>query len=128
MNKIVSTICGALIAFTSTLFLQSDLQAQYPIAVQAVGPVVVGYAPERRGLFGQRTVYRPLVAPVATAAPVVTVARPVVAAPIAVGYAPPVVAGYAPPVAAYYAPPAPVAVPVQAYRVPVHAHYPLFGF
>jgi hypothetical protein len=99
-------------------------EAQSPVVVQPVAPVVVGYAAERRGLFGLRRVYRPIVAP-AVAAPVVaapiTVARPVIT-PVTSYYAP----AAAPVVRSYYAPA--VAVPVSTYRIPVPAYVPVVGY
>ena len=128
--------------------------AQYPVAVttlQPAVPAVVGYVPERRGLFGRRIVYRAVVAPVAIApvAPIVTAARPALASPtVTVGYAPiapvaPVRAYYVPavpavryapvrayyaPVRSYYAPVAPAVVPVRVYRVPVTPYVPAVGY
>jgi hypothetical protein len=127
----------------AVITMPSEAQAQVPIAVAPAVPAVVGYTAERRGLFGQRVVFRPVVAPVATAVPVttfaptvtvarpvvtvarpvVTVARPVVTVPtpvvsqrVVVGFAPPVT-----PVTSFFAPPVavPVAAPVTTFRVPV---------
>lgn len=120
----------------AVITMPSEAQAQVPIAVAPAVPTVVGYTAERRGLFGQRVVFRPVVAPVATAVPVttfaptvtvarpvVTVARPVVTVPtpvvsqrVVVGFAPP-----AAPVTSFFAPPVavPVAAPVTTFRVPV---------
>ena len=109
--------------------MSSNADAQYPVAVvpvQTVSPVVVGYSAQRRGLFGRRVVYRPVVSapyavpvapvvgtPVVAARPVtvvpsVTVARPVVVAPAPVAV----------PVMTYRVPTVPI-VPVQTYRLPV---------
>lgn len=109
--------------------MSSNANAQYPVAVvpvQTVSPVVVGYSAQRRGLFGRRVVYRPVVTapyavpvapvvgtPVVAARPVtvvpsVTVARPVVVAPAPVAV----------PVMTYRVPTVPI-VPVQTYRLPV---------
>lgn len=105
--------------------------AQWPVVTTyAPAAPVVGFVPERRGLFGLQTVYRPIVGvpaavPVATyvpAAPVVVsrpvmvaqpviVARPVVVAP-PVTVAHPVVVSQ--PVTTYYAPAAPAAVVAPA--------------
>ena len=89
-------------------------QAQAP-AVVAYYPAVpaVAYVPEARGLFGLRTVYRPVVA-YPMAAPV---AVPVTPAPVAAYYAP------AAPVTAYYAPPAASAV-YYAPAAPATTYYP----
>ena len=139
MRNFARYLLVAAVAVAGAIAFQSDAQAQVPIAVTTVQPVVpavVGYTAERRGLFGRRVVYRPVVAPVGAAVPVastvtvarpvvtvarpvVTVARPVVPAPI---IAPPPVAAYYPPVAVPVAVPA----PVTTYRVPVV--YPYWGF
>ncbi len=116
MNNVKRILIAGLIAGVITIALQNDAKAQYPVAVQPVVPAVVGYTAERRGLFGQRVVFRPVVAnvpaaPAVAVEPAVTVARPVVTV------ARPAVE----PVAAYYPPPAqPV---VTTYRVPVVTTY-----
>jgi hypothetical protein len=142
IRTVTRLLCVGFIATCLTWMLQSDASAQYPVAVTAVQPVVpavVGYAPQRRGLFGRRVVYRPVVAPVVVARPVVApvvVARPALA-PVVVarpGFAPVVVARpafapvMAPPVSAYYAPPVRVLVPVRTYRIPVTNYVPVIGF
>jgi hypothetical protein len=141
MRTINRSLFAGCIALSMTLAVPSDASAQSPVAIQPVAPAVVGYTAERRGLFGRRVVYRPVLAPVAAAvpvAPVVTAARPVFAAPVTVNYAPavaPVTVRYAPaavryapavaPVTVRYAPTvapvtvryAPAVAPVAAYRV-----------
>ena len=137
MRTITRSLTVGLFAIFMTFAFERDANAQYPVAAQPVAPAVVGYAAQRRGLFGRRVVYRPVVAPVPVAAvpvaPVVTAARPVIAAPVTVGYAPavapvtvryaPVTVQYAPavvaPVAAYRIAPAPIVAPVRTYRVAV---------
>ena len=126
---VAAVMSGAVIS------MSSESEAQVPVAVSPAVPAVVGYTAERRGLFGWRVVYRPVVAPVAAAVPVagvaptvtvarpvVTVARPVVTQRVVVGYAPPAV-----PVTSFYAPPVavPVPAPITTYRVPV---VPVVGF
>ena len=144
MRHVIKLLCCTVVITSFSLASASRAEAQYAVAVQPVAPAVVGYTAQRRGLFGRRVVYRPVVAPVAVApvaveAPV-TVARPVVSAPITVArpvIAAPVVTSYyapaAPVVRSYYAPPAPVVrsyyappvvVPVQSYRIAV----PVIGF
>jgi hypothetical protein len=94
-----------------TIFAPSSAQAQFPVAVPTWQPAavpVVTYLPERRGLFGLQTVYRP----------VVTFASPVVTAPAPVVVASPVIQAHhlapAPaPVTTFYAP-----APVTTFRVP----------
>ncbi len=108
-NKLLC--CIALITSIS-LTAGSRAEAQYPVAVQPVAPVVVGYSAQRRGLFGRRIVYRPVVAPVAVA-PVAVAAPVTVARPVVVAY-PPTVA----PVASYYAPAEPVATSYYAPQRP----------
>ena len=109
--------------------------AQVPIATTFVPAApVVGFVPERRGLFGLRTVYRPVVgfpaaAPVTVARPVivsrpVTVARPVIVTqPVTTYYAPaaPTTTYYAPaaPTTTYYAP----AAPTTTYYAPAAPTY-----
>ena len=124
-------LMAALAAGCMMFGLEGQARAQFPIVVtppQPVLPAVVGYSTERRGLFGQRVVMRPLVSPVATlpAPPVVVAARPVVTAT-----APPVITlppavstsvGYT----TYYTPSiipaAPLAVPLAP--VPVTSYLP----
>ena len=79
--------------------------AQGPIVTYYPPPPVVGYVPEVRGLFGQRLVYRPVVA-----AP---------AARVATYYAPAPMVGYGVPVTTYYAP----AAPVVSYPARVTTYY-----
>ncbi|TWU34304.1 hypothetical protein [Novipirellula artificiosorum] len=117
MHRFLRFSAIALFMICVTIHSGQDAKAQYP-SVQAVAPAVVGYVPERRGLFGWRTTYRPVIAPVSVAAPVVT-ARPVVVARPAIA-SPPVTVRYAPmpaPVTSYYAPPS-VAAPVRSYYAP----------
>lgn len=85
---LLATVCGGMLVATS-----EQAAAQYPV-VTAYGPATpaVGYVPVRRGLFGLRTAYQPVVSypavvpvTVAPAIPVirarlVTVARPVIVA------------------------------------------------
>ncbi len=118
----------------------SDATAQAVVTYYPSAPVV-GYAPEVRGLFGRRLVYRPVVAaPVATyyapapaavtsyyaPAPMMSYYAPPVAAPAAVTsyYAPAVAAPVA--VTSYYAPAAPLVYPgrVVTYRVPARVMVP----
>lgn len=96
------------------------VSAQAPVAVTTYQPVqpVVAYYPVRRGLFGRRIVYRP----------VVTYAVPAASVPVTTYYAP-----AAPPVTTYYAPAAPVVTaPVTTYYAPapVTTYYyaPVIGF
>ena len=112
--------------------MPSDAQAQYPVAVtqvQPVVPAVVGYTAERRGLFGWRVVYRPVIAgvPSVPVTPTVAVAPAVVSQRVVMGYAPPVG-----PVTSYYAPPvsvaAPLPPPITTYRVPLPAVVPYVGY
>jgi hypothetical protein len=103
---------AALAAWAAVLGAASDAAAQWPVYYPA--PAAVGYAPEIRGLFGRRLVYRPVVAAPVAFAPVVApipVAAPVpvVRAPVTAFYAPGPVA-----VASYYAPSVPmVGAPVR---------------
>ena len=129
--------------FAVSLFSLANVQvacAQYPIitSVPSSFPAVVSYVSERRGLFGRRVVYRPIVTPVARAVPAVTsypvaVSRPVVVAP-PVAVATPLVVRYPPPtprVSRYYTPmpPAPVLVPLRPYQIPVTTYYvPVVGY
>ena len=81
MTKLVRCLLLAGSAAAAITILPNEAHAQQAFAVTPAAPAVVGFTAERRGLFGWRTVYRPIVAPVATAVPVapaVTVARPVI--------------------------------------------------
>jgi len=141
MRSFSRNFIAGFIPLAMTLAFQSDVNGQYPVAVQPVMPAVVGYTAERRGLFGRRVIVRPIVGQVAAVvpvAPVVVAARPIVAAPAVVA---PITMGYAPavsyyrgptPVATYYRGPVPVAtyyrapapiLPIRAYRVHVNYGY-----
>lgn len=145
MGKFARCLVLVAVVTVASLAVQGDAHAQYPVSVTTVQPVVptavVGYTAERRGLFGWRVVYRPIVAPVAAPVPVTTtvsVARPVISAPLSA----PVTVGYAPveaPVTSYYAPPVPIAAPpvpvavpmvppVTTLRVPVPVVTPYIGY
>jgi len=138
MLKLINRVGLALLA-SGVLFVlvADDAKAQRPMAVTAYYPPqsVVTYLPERRGLFGQRFVYRPVVSYAAPAVSTVPAPRVVSIAPtptttyyapsiaVTTYYAPPV------PVTTYYPPPAPVIVapaPVTVrYRpAPVITYYP----
>ena len=125
------------------LFAPSQAYAQVPMAVpmlQPAGVPVVTYMPERRGLFGLQTVYRPVVtmatpmfaapAPVVVASPVIQAqpvfqAQPV--APVTMFRAPAPVTTFRMP-APVMAAPAPVTVftpPVQVFTPPVQAFSPV---
>lgn len=135
VTRILRLVGAALAAWGVLLGVAYDAAAQGPVVVYYPASPAVTYVPEVRGLFGQRLVYRPvLAAPVAVAAaPAVVVARPVttyyapaVSAPVTSYYAPavpaPATTYYAPaPVAvtSYYAP----AVPVLSAPAGVTAYY-----
>ena len=148
MNYVSRLLLVGMIAVGGLIALAGEAQGQVPVAVTTVQPVVpgvVGYLPERRGLFGQRIVYRPVVAPtvaapavtvtqplavsqsVAVARPVTTVAQPLAVAPT-VTVARPVIAAPVVPVRSFFAPAAPVAVPVTTYRIPVTTYVPAIGY
>jgi hypothetical protein len=101
----------------------SEAQAQVPMAFTTVQPAVVPvvtYMPERRGLFGLQTVYRPVVtfaapAPVVVASPVVQTFQPApVLAPVTVHRMPVPVTAFQSPVVV-----APTPAPVTTFRAPV---------
>ena len=105
MRSISTYLCFGLMTVAMGLADQREAEAQYPYTinaaptyiapVQAYAPAIVGYTAERRGLFGRRTVYRPVLGPsvaqpIAVAAPVETITQataigpaPIAAAPIA---------------------------------------------
>ena len=119
---------AAVFAIAGSLFFIADVQhvkAQYVTTYYAPAPTV-GVVPVRRGLFGLRTEYVPVVTgsvpvPVTTMyapAPVTTMYAP---APVTTMYAPaPVTTMYAPaPVTTYYAPARVVPLaPVTTYYAP----------
>lgn len=138
MLRLINRVALAVLAGGLVFFLTADsANAQRPTAVTtyyAPQPVVT-YLPERRGLFGQRVVYRPAVTYTAPVVSAVPAPPPVVVAPAPVTtyYAPSAaVTTYRVPsvrVTTYYAPPAPVVVapvPVTVrYRpAPVVTYYP----
>lgn len=99
----------------------NEAQAQVPMAFTTFQPAavpVVTYLPERRGLFGLQTVYRPVVtfaapAPVFVASPVVQTFRPApVLAPVTVHRMPVAVTTFGAPMV--FAP-----APVTTFRAPV---------
>jgi hypothetical protein len=99
----VNAGCLVLVLAGALLLPAPRLAHAQPPAVVAYYPATpaIAYVPTPGGLFGLRTVYRPVV-PAA-------VALPVVPAPVTTYYAPPAAA------AVYYAPPAPV---VRTYYPP----------
>jgi hypothetical protein len=109
MYRIVICLIVVCVALASLFAIAQPAQAQVAVTAYYPAAPVVTYLPERRGLFGQRLVYRPVVT---HAAPVA-----VAPAPVTTYYAPAVRACYyAPaPVTTYYAPAVPVA-PVTVYR------------
>jgi hypothetical protein len=134
INRVALAVLASGLLFTLTA---DNAKAQRPTVVTTYYPPqpVVTYLPERRGLFGQRIVYRPAVTYAAPVVSTVPAPPPVVVAPA------PVTTYYAPsaavttyrvpsvPVTTYYAPPAPVVVapaPVTVrYRpAPVVTYYP----
>jgi hypothetical protein len=135
MSRAIICAVVALIVLGFSLAGGQSAQAQVPMAVTAYYPPtpVVTYLPERRGLFGQRLVYRPAVAytaPVAVMVPVAPACATSVVAPTTTYYAPatvtaPVTTYYAPapvtaPTTTYFSPaaPAPVAVPTTTFYAP----------
>lgn len=140
MRKLVRCLLFGGVVAGTLMASPSKARAQFPIAVapvQSAVPAVVGYAPERRGLFGWRVVYRPVVAPVAVApvaaapivaapfTPTVSVGRPIIADPGLYGYGPAVA-----PVTSYFAPPMPIVVPapITTFRYPFPAVVPYVGY
>lgn len=129
MFRLNLMVVGAALAACGVLLAGApDAAAQGPAVVAYYpAPPVVTYVPEVRGLFGQRLVYRPvLAAPVAVAA--VPAPAIVAAPPVTTYYAPAPAVGvttyYAPAPAAvtsFYAPA--VAAPVVSYPGRVTAYY-----
>ena len=122
MHRLIRLMC--VVALTAAFFVAAERpsDAGYPVYVApapVVAPAVVGYTARRGGLFGQRTVMRPVVAPLAA---------PVAVAPIAVAPArttalKPAPVVVAPTVRAYYAPPVQYVAPaVTVYHLPVVAY------
>ena len=124
----INVVCLILVLAGALLVPPRLAQAQTVVSTYYPAAPVVTYWPERWGLFGLRTAYRPVVSyPVSAAVPVVP-------APVRTYYAPPVAATvhyapiapvatryYAPaPVTTYYAPAVPLVVPAPA---PVTVRY-----
>ena len=104
MRFILTFLGVGLMAVGLTLADQREAEAQYPYTinagqayvapvqayvapVQAYAPAIVGYTAERRGLFGRRLVYRPMLGPavaqpVAVVAPIQTITQATATAPI----------------------------------------------
>jgi hypothetical protein len=127
--RLINRFGLAVLASGLVFFLLTDgAKAQRPTVVTTYYPPqpVVTYLPERRGLFGQRIVYRPALSYAAPVVSTVPAPPPVVVAPA------PVTTYYAPSAAVttYYAPPAPVttyyapAAPVVVAPAPVTVRYP----
>jgi hypothetical protein len=103
MRSISTYLCFGLMAVAMGFADQREAEAQYPYTinaaptyiapVQAYAPAIVGYTAERRGLFGRRTVYRPVLGPsvaqpIAVAAPVETITQAMAIAPAPIAAAP----------------------------------------
>jgi hypothetical protein len=103
MRSISTYLCFGLMTVAMGLADQREAEAQYPYTVnaaptyiapvQAYAPAIVGYTAERRGLFGRRTVYRPVLGPsvaqpIAVAAPVQTITQATAIAPTPIAPAP----------------------------------------
>jgi hypothetical protein len=98
-------LCGAFFSTSQRVNAQVLVVANYPALP------VVSYVPRRAGLFGLRTVYRPVVS-YAVPRPVATYYAPSVAVPTTTYFAPA-------PVRTYYAPaPTVIAPPVTTYYAP----------
>ena len=112
MLQLTRTATVFLVAFGLTLVVNDrKASAQVPVGVTIYYPAVptVTYVPERRGLFGRRIVYRPVVT---YSAPVTTYYAPQLSAPVTTYYAPQLSA----PVTTYYAPQ--LSAPVTTFYVP----------
>ena len=128
--RLISTYLGVgLLAVAVMLVDQRDAEAQYPYTinagatyvapVQAYAPAVVGYTAERRGLFGRRTLYRPVLGPavaqpVSVVAPVETVTQATSSATVPITSARPVLQASA----VYQAPLAAATQVVSPFRRP----------
>ena len=110
MRRVTQLVCVLAMAVGLVSCSDRSADAGHPVyyaAAPPVMPAVVGYSARRGGVFGQRVVMRPVVAPV-------------VAAPLVMP--PPVVRSF------YYGAPISIAVPVSSYRVPYGAYYPVYGY
>lgn len=117
-----ATVLNALAAGFFLSLAPAPAAAQYAVPVVMPAQPVYGYAyvPERAGLFGLRTVYRPVVTqayPAATYAPVTTYSPVTTFSPVT-AYSP--ITTYAP-TTAFYAPPVVLARPVVAAPAPILA-------
>lgn len=116
LGKLAATLS---LLFVCAVFVDAPTaEAQVVTSYYAPAPAV-SYVPVRRGLFGWRVGYRPVVT---YPAPVVA-AAPVYAPPVTTYYRAPVVAPtfVAPPVTTYYR--APVIVPRRVYYAPAPPIY-----
>ena len=106
MRLIINSLVVGLVSVGMGLTEQREAAAQYPYTInatptyvvpaQAYAPAVVGYTAERRGLFGRRTVFKPVLGPsvaqpVAVAAPLETVTQATAIAPVPVTSSRPVI-------------------------------------
>jgi hypothetical protein len=119
--SITRAVFTVAIASCVSLIGSNDACGQYAVTtVQSSAPAVIGYTAERRGLFGLRTAYRPIVGTVPVQKTVIVQQRPVyVPAPVYV-QRPAVV--YTAPVTTYLAP-VPQQIPVTTYYTPVYPRY-----
>ena len=126
---------AAIVAIAGSIFFMADVpttQAQVVTTYYAPAPTV-GVVPVRRGLFGLRTDYVPVVTgtvpvPVTTTfapAPVTTfyAPAPVVTAPVTTYFAPAPVVAAPVPVRTFYAPVVPAPAPVTTYFAPAPTIY-----
>lgn len=120
MNRTWIWAAAALLVTATYCGTASAQVAYYSAPAVVAAPPVVGYVPERRGLFGLRTSYRPVYG--AYAAPVV--AAPVTSyyAPITTNYAP-ITTNYAPITTNYAAPAAGVVTTNYLSPAPVTTYY-----
>ena len=121
--SITRAVCTVAIAACVTLAVSNNACGQVTVTtVQSSAPAVIGYAAERRGLFGLWTTYRPIVGTVPVVKTVTVQQTPVYVPTPAPVYVAPAPIVYPAPVTSYLAP-VPPPIPVTTYYTPLYPRY-----
>lgn len=119
--SITRAACAVAIAACITSLTSDSADGQVTVTtVQTNAPAVIGYQAERRGLFGLRTSYRPIMGTVPVQKTVTVQQVPAYVPPSLYAPAPVVVPTVQP---SYLAPIPPTPIPVTPYYTPVYPRY-----